>query len=220
MRENRPYGSEGGEGNSFPTPIALGGSTPSEYALEEAGACALSETAMVQTSGVMEIKGSPAKLIGLLAMGAVMTALGAALAFGWFPGPSRGNEVAAGWTCLVFSGWCTAVVVWRLLKAGQTVITITPDGNKDIRLAVGLVSWSAVSKVSSAQIGWQRFILLAVDPSMVQQLPLKRAAKWSIVVNRMFGFDGLCVLAIGLRINHDTLLRACLAHWRGVGGPS
>ncbi len=25
MRENRPYGSEGGEGNTFPTPIIRGG---------------------------------------------------------------------------------------------------------------------------------------------------------------------------------------------------
>jgi hypothetical protein len=24
MRENRPYGSEGGEGDTFPTPIAMG----------------------------------------------------------------------------------------------------------------------------------------------------------------------------------------------------
>jgi hypothetical protein len=24
MRENRPYGSEGGEGNTFPTPISVG----------------------------------------------------------------------------------------------------------------------------------------------------------------------------------------------------
>jgi hypothetical protein len=36
---------------------------------------------MVQTSDVMEIKGSPAKLTGLLAIGVLLTALSAALAF-------------------------------------------------------------------------------------------------------------------------------------------
>jgi hypothetical protein len=42
---------------------------------------------MVQSSEVMEIKGSPVKLIGLLAIGVLLTALSAALAFGWIPSP-------------------------------------------------------------------------------------------------------------------------------------
>jgi hypothetical protein len=40
---------------------------------------------MAQTSGIMEIKGSPLKLIGLSAAGVLLTVVSAALAFHWFP---------------------------------------------------------------------------------------------------------------------------------------
>jgi hypothetical protein len=36
--------------------------------------------------------------------------------------------------------------------------------------------------------------------------------------NRAFGFDGLCVSAHGLKINHRALLEACLDHWRASTG--
>jgi len=96
---------------------------------------------MVQMSDVMEIKGSPVKLIGLLPIGVLLTALLAALAFHWMPaGPTA---VTVGWFGLVFFGLCTAVCLWRLLTAGQTVVTITPSGIKDVRLAADVVPWNA-----------------------------------------------------------------------------
>jgi hypothetical protein len=171
---------------------------------------------MVQTSDVMEIKGSPVKLIGLFALGVLMTALSAALGFGWIPaGPIA---EAVGWFGLVFFGPCTAICVWRLLTASQTLVTITPHGIKDIRVAADVVPWSAVRNVSTAEVQGQKFIVLAVDPSIEQQLALTLAAKWSRAPNRMLGVDGLCVSAIGLKIDHDTLFRACVTHWRATGG--
>jgi hypothetical protein len=169
---------------------------------------------MVQISDGMEIKGSPAKLIGLLAIGVLMTALSAAVAFRWIP--VGGAAVAWGWAGLLFFGLCTAICFWRLLTAGRTLVTITPRGIKDIRIAADAVPWSGIRDVSTAEIKRQKFIVLAVDPSVEKQLALTRIARWSRGPNRMLGIDGLCVSAIGLKIDHDTLLRACLAHWRAA----
>jgi hypothetical protein len=171
---------------------------------------------MVQMSDVMEIKGSRMKLIGLLAIGMLMTALSAALAFRWFPvAPS---SVAWGWVGLAFFGLCTALCVWRLLTAGRTVVTITPHGIKDVRLAADAVPWRAIQGISTVVVKGQKFIVLAVEPSIEKQLALTLIAKWSRGPNRRLGVDGLCVSAIGLKINHDTLLRACLAPWRAAQG--
>jgi hypothetical protein len=189
-----------------------------ETALEQAGIGdrALSETVMVRTSDVMEIKGSPVKLIGLFALGVLMTALSAALAFGWIPaGPIA---EAVGWSGLVFFGLCTAICLWRLFTANQTIVTITPHGIMDIRVAADVVPWSAIRNVSTAEVQGQQFVVLAVDPSIEQQLALTLVAKWSRGPNRMLGVDGLCVSAVGLRINHDSLFRACSAQWRAATG--
>jgi hypothetical protein len=171
---------------------------------------------MVQASEVMEIKGSPVKLAGALPLGVLMTALSAASASGWIPSDPTG--VAISWFCLVFFAVSTAVVAWRLLRVGQTVLTITPHGIKDIYFAADVVPWSAVRNVTTAEVGWQKVIVLTLDPSIEQQLALTLAAKWFRGPNRMLGVDGLCVSAIGLKIDHDTLFKACAAHWRAASG--
>jgi hypothetical protein len=161
---------------------------------------------------MMEIKGSPAKLVGLLALGLLMTGLSAAFALGRLPGPP--SAVAVGWLGLLFFGLCTVICLWRLLTAGRTVVTITSLGIKDVRVAANVVPWSGVRNISTMKVKGQKFIVLAVDPSIEKQLSLTRIAKWSRGPNRALGSDGLCVSAIGLKIGHDALLKACLANWR------
>jgi hypothetical protein len=159
----------------------------------------------------MEVKGSPMKLIGLFAAGVLMTGISAALAFRWIP--SR-NSVVVGWFGLFFFGLCTAILLWRLLTVGRTVVTITPHGIKDARLSADVVPWRGIQGVSTGRIKGQSFIVLAIDPSVEQRLALTPIARLSRGPNRMLGIDGLCISAAGLRISHDALFRACLAHWQ------
>jgi hypothetical protein len=173
---------------------------------------------MTQTSDAREIKGSPMKLIGLVAIGVLLTGLSAALAFRWLPaGPIA---VAGAWFGLAFFGLCLAVAVWRLLGVAQTVVTIMPHGIKDIRVAADVVPWGAVRAVSTADVADQKFVVLAVDPSVEERLALTPAARWTRGPNRVLGVDGLCVSAIGLKIDHDALFKTCLAYWRAARGPS
>jgi hypothetical protein len=167
---------------------------------------------MVQTSDIMEITGSPVKLIGLFAAGVLMTAASAALAFRWIPSEST----AWGWFGLLFFGLCTALGLWRLLTAGRTVLTISPHGIKDVRLSAEMVPWSGVEDISTAKIKRQKFVVIAVEPSIEERLALTRMARWSRGPNRLLGIDGLCISAVGLKINHDTLLKACLVHWQAA----
>jgi hypothetical protein len=171
---------------------------------------------MVQDPDVMEIKGSPTRSIGLLAAGVPMTVISAALALRWIPGSPI--TIAFGWIGLTLFGLCTVVGLWRLLTAGRTVVTITPDGIMDTRLAADAVPWSSVRDISTVTIKRQQHVVLAIEPSVEARLELTPIAKWSRGLDRAFGIDGLCVSAQGLKINHDQLLHACLAHWRAAGG--
>jgi hypothetical protein len=165
----------------------------------------------------MEVKGSPAKLIGLLAIGALLTVASAALAFRRLPATPR--SVVWGWVGLAFFGLCTAICLWRLRTAGRTIVTVTPRGIKDVRLTADVVPWSAVRDISTAVVRSQEFIVLAVDPSFEQRLALTLIAKWTRGPNRALGIDGLCVSAIGLKIDHDALFESMLDPLAG-GTPS
>lgn len=170
---------------------------------------------MEQTSDAMEIKGSPMKLVGLFAAGVLMTTASAALAFRWLP---SGNSVVVGWFGLLFFGLCTVILLWRLLTAGRTVVTITREGIKDARLSGNVVPWRGIQGLSTAQIKRQKFIVLAINPSIEQQLTLTPIARLTRGPNRMLGIDGLCISAAGLKINHDALFKECLAHWQTAQG--
>jgi hypothetical protein len=176
---------------------------------------------MIGAEEAMEIKGSPTKLIGILLGGVLLTATSAALAVHWLPDGRPGdNSVVWGWVGLLFFGLATAVALWRLLTADRTIITITPDGIKDRRLSAAVVPWRAIQRLSTAYISGQRFILLAVNPSIEKRLRLTLVARLSRRPNRMLGLDGLCISAVGLKVDYDTLFRVCLAHWQAAQGPA
>jgi hypothetical protein len=168
---------------------------------------------MIVPPGVVEIKGSPAKLLRLAAIGVAMTATSAALAFRWIPGIEPGSlQEFVGYVSLVFFGLCMVICLRRLMTAGRTVITITPDGIRDIRVAAELIPWSRIRAISLAEIRKQRFLVLAVDPEFERQLTLTTIARWSRGPNRALGFDGLCIGAQGLRIDDKTLFGLCTDH--------
>jgi hypothetical protein len=74
------------------------------------------------------------------------------------------------------------------------------------------VPWSAVTGISTWQLGPQRVMVLAVDPAVERRLTLTTIAKWSRAPNRALGADGLCVTAQGLAIDYDTLYATALAY--------
>ena len=166
---------------------------------------------MVVLPSVVEIKGSPAKLLGLLAIGAVMTIGSAAVAFRWLPNVRAGSyQEFIGYVGVVFFTLCTIVSLWRLVTVGRPVVTITQDGIRDIRLAAELVPWSRIEAVSIHEIRKQKFLVLAVDPDFERQLTLTRIARWSRAPNRALGFDGLCIGAQGLATDYKTLFDLCM----------
>src|SRR5262249_14816964 len=153
-------------------------------------------------SGTVEIRGSPIKLIGLVGLGALATAGAASLAFRWLPGIGAGSFAEfIGYCGLLFFGLCTAMAFWRLLKANQTVVTITPRGIKDVRVAAEIIPWSAVRNISTWEIRRQKIMVLDIDPATEQRLTLTRIARWSRGPNRALGADGLCVTPQGLKID-------------------
>jgi hypothetical protein len=170
----------------------------------------------IDTSGAVEIEASPAKLIGVAVIGAVLTALSAAIAFHAFPKVQPGSFAEfTGYVGMPLFAACTLLAVWRAFTSRGPVVTLTPQGILDRRLAPELIPWSAIKDIAVWKHRRQRFMVLMVDPAFEAGLHLTRGVRWSRNANRALGVDGLCVGANDLKIGFEKLLATCLAFSRG-----
>jgi hypothetical protein len=155
---------------------------------------------------IIEIKTSAWRTLALGGASLLMTTLGVAIALDLFPGSDVSViRRVAGIAGALFFGACTIVWFWRYFGHGGVVLTISPQGIRDLRIAPETIPWSAVRKVSSWEHSGQRVLVLDVDPAVERTLHLSMIAKWSRGANRKLGADGLCVTAHGLTISYDQL---------------
>jgi hypothetical protein len=167
----------------------------------------------IDTSRTLEIAGSRAKLAGLFALGILMTGLSAAIALRWLPDITAGSlEQSVGWLGVLFFGLGTCMGLWRLLSARAPVLTITPEGIRDTRVAAEFLPWTAIQGISTWQMAGQSVMVLAVDPTVESRLSLTALARWSRGANRSLGADGLCITAQGLQIDYDSLFATAVAY--------
>lgn len=168
----------------------------------------------VDTSGTLEIHGSPWKLLSLAVLGAGMTLLAAAIAFDLLPGLRSDSvvKILVGWVGLVFFGACTAMILARATMTKVPLVTMSPMGLLDTRVARHPIPWSAVRGISTWSHQGQRVMVVAVDPAAEAQLELTAIARWTRKANLALGADGLCVASQGLRMGYDEMLAAAIAY--------
>jgi hypothetical protein len=165
-----------------------------------------------EAGGVLEISQSPWRMIGLIAAGMLLTALSAGIAFHILPDLRASlYQQLISYVGVVFFALCTVILGWRLLTVRGAVVTVTPEGIRDTRVAAELIPWEAIARISTWQYRGQKVLVLAVDPAVERGLTLTRAARWSRKANRALGADGLCIVVTGLNIGYDKLLQTCMA---------
>jgi hypothetical protein len=167
--------------------------------------------------GVLEISQSPWRMIALAGLGILMTALSASIALHLLPNLHLSSfQELATYAGTVLFALATGFVVWRLLTVRGAVITISPEGIRDTRVAAEFIPWNAIAGISTWQYRGQKVLVLAVDPAVESRLTLTRIARWTRGPNRALGADGLCVTAAGLNIRYDELLKTCLAQFQSA----
>lgn len=176
----------------------------------------------VDTSGTITISMAPWKLVGLVALSLGMTALSAVVA-GLVPSPVPGmvlggGDAVFGYGGLALFGVATALLVWRLLSQRGPVVTLSPDGLRDVRVCADPIPWRAVRSISTWERQRQKIMVVAIDPAVERTLRLTWLARLSRGPNRALGADGLCIPAQGLTIDHATLVAAAQAYARAAHG--
>jgi hypothetical protein len=173
--------------------------------------------ALAGTNGTIEICQSRAQMAWGAVAAAIVTVMSGVVAR--HPDPGFGVvTIAFGVAGVVFFGMCTALLIWRLLTT-RVVLTLAPEGIRDVRLAREFIPWSAIEGVSIYTMAGQRCVVLKVAPEVERRLTLTRIARWTRGGNRALGADGLCISAQGLEIELDALLVLIAARLPGSALP-
>jgi hypothetical protein len=167
----------------------------------------------------IEIRSSPAKLLGVIAGAILLTLVSALIAARILPGVEPGSfQQFVGYCGLVFFGFCTLAGIWMLFTARGPIVTISSEGIRDTRITSDIIPWSAVHKISTWRLQRQKAMVLAVDPAVEERLNLSRMVRMTRKANIALGADGLCVTAQGIKIDYDTLLSTSLKYWKTATG--
>ena len=155
----------------------------------------------------VEIGTSPGQTVRLALLSALMTAVSAALAV-------VGEGVAVvvvGWVGALFFGFCGLVWVRRAVLQQGAVVTISPEGFRDVRVARETVPWADVLEISTWTQSGQDVLVLRVADDVWDRLTLTTIARSSRRANRALGADRLAVTAQGLRTSYPELFRLTVA---------
>jgi hypothetical protein len=168
----------------------------------------------LDTPDTIEIAARPWKHLGLATLGVAMTALSAAIAFDLLPHTRRVSDFFTfiGYVCVLFFGASTVLLVWRSLPLRGVVVTVSPDGIRDTRVAADFIPWTAVLGVWTWELEWQKFVVLSIDPDVARNLQVTMLARLMRRLFPMFSVNRLGIETTGLRIEHETLFEEVRTH--------
>jgi hypothetical protein len=166
------------------------------------------------TSRSIEFHASSTRVLTLLSFSVMSIAIAAALAFRLFPNmPNDPATVSAGYSGMAFFGFCATVALWRLWTQRGPIVTVSPAGLRDVRLAAEPIPWRAIKSISTWQMQRQMALLITIDPEDEARLTLTRVARWMRDAHRRHGADGLVISSHGLKVGYPTLFYTCRDFW-------
>lgn len=167
----------------------------------------------IDTSSTIEIGYSPLKMLGLAMLFLTLSAAAGGVAFGLILdiAPNSARRFV-GWLGFLFFGLATGVICWRGATQRSPILTLSPCGILDTRVAPEVIPWRAVHTVSTWSAYCQKSMVLGIDPALMARLSLTRHARWTRNANRLFGLDGVWVQLQGLKIRYRDLLAAAIAY--------
>jgi hypothetical protein len=167
----------------------------------------------LDTSRTIEIEPSLWKMAGVAILGVIMTILPLAFALHWVqPEVLKHGTETASFAAAAFFGLCTLGIVWRLFTASGPIVTISPQGFRDTRLAAGLIPWAAITDIGTWTYRGQQILVLKISPATERKLSLTKIARFTRSANKALGADGLCIAVAGLKISYDELLETVTAY--------
>lgn len=168
---------------------------------------------MIDTSKTIEIGKSKWKSWFLVAVGIFMTAIGIWLFVTSLVKPEAdlGEEIGTFFVALFF-GLATFVSFRRYVFRSGPILTLSPGGLRDVRIAPETIPWLAIVSAQTWSYHGQKVLVLKVLPDVEKSLSMSRAQRFMQSGNRIVGANGLSIIAGPLDISFQELSRLIFAY--------
>ena len=178
----------------------------------------------------IEARYSAKKLLRVLWIGVVFTALCTFIAFGHLTNPAPGIIVLIAAYCgiFIFGFGALRLLFQFITRSGRVAITVNADGIRDVRVAAEAIPWAAISDVSPFAVpkpslwpfGKREYnvsgLFLTLLPECEAGLAISWGARASRVANRVIGMNGIYINGAGLEIDWDEFLKVSKAYLNAV----
>ncbi|MBP1852940.1 STM3941 family protein [Rhizobium halophytocola] len=173
---------------------------------------------MPQLAAPLQARGSPGKLTLALAGSLAFTAIGTVLVVQGFGRSAGFVQISVGSVGVLFFGLCAILIGWRLLSERGVLVTIGPQGIRDLRVSTTTFPWQAIQRAYPWSFGRQQMMILTLRPEMEEVLAphYTRIYRWSRQANRRLGIDGICVTAAGLDTDLATMVDTAMLFARAA----
>jgi hypothetical protein len=174
----------------------------------------------VDTSKTVEIAGSSRELV-LMVLGSLVFVFGGLLLAYDPSGMFRSSGLfgrVIGFATVAFFGYAFVVLVRRLYTQRGTVVSLSPEGLKDIRISSDVIPWSTVASLTTWEMHGQKVMIVGLKPGEEEKLTLTRVVRMTRGVNAALGADGLAVASQGISMRHDGLMRLAIAYAERYSG--
>lgn len=169
---------------------------------------------MHDTSETIEIKASAAKQVSY-ALLCVLATLAFVEAFEKAD-DTVGIAVSALAVAIIGAG--TVFLVSQYVPRRGTVITISPEGIRDIRIAPEFIPWTAVQTIFPQSSIGNKYLLLSVDREAVEALTIDSVSRrQGFGSDQVPDFETLQISSSGLKVKFSTLRDTCLAYAHRYG---
>ena len=176
---------------------------------------------MADTTRTVEFEGSAERYFMLVFCAVLMAVVAIAIALPASPGLHDSFIIRLiFYSVAAFFRLCAAVALRQLPKARGTVLTISPQGLRDTRIAPETIPWSAIENISTWAFGSFAAMVVKVDSATERRLSLNVMSRLARRPNGWFGADGLAIGPVGLKTSYETMFDTAYAFWRAHGRPA
>ncbi len=111
--------------------------------------------------------------------------------------PASVRVIVGGWGGLLFFGLTTVWWTSRLFSRGP-IVDVTRQGVRDHRISSAWIPWSTIRDVQVRTMRRSKFVVLDVDPALLDAMATTRFQKMLRGLSKSTGYQGIWLSAAGL----------------------
>jgi hypothetical protein len=128
------------------------------------------------------------------------------------------------WVGLASCVLVVQILIWRIVNIKQPIVTLSPRGFFDSRISYDFLPWHSVKNIRMKDVGSSYsyrahpIVIITFDEMAARTHSLTRAARGTLSINRILGWEGLAVPSVEFNVKAEDFFSTLRNYARTHGG--